>query len=109
MVFIIPGVLLPELLISLLMLSIGADSFASICQSALVVDSPTKDCAPPLAAGAAQLIGLGFLRRSNFVPALRNLLNVVNHFNRQAPGWEREDNEAVGWPGVIGKFSIQEA
>ena len=85
------------------MLSIGADSFASICQSALVLDSPGKDSAPPpVGSGAAQLIGLGFLRRSNFVPALRNLLGVLNHFNRQAPGWEREDNEAVGWPGVIG-------
>ncbi|CAG7818352.1 unnamed protein product [Allacma fusca] len=93
------GVLLPELLISLLMLSIGADAFASICQST-ASDSPLKDCIPPLSSWAAQ-IGLAFLRRANFIPTLKRFLITLNSFNRLAPGWEREDNEALGWPGII--------
>jgi hypothetical protein len=51
----------------------------------------------------APFSGQAFLRRATFFLPLSEILESLNHFNKLAPAWEREDNESLGWPGIIGK------
>lgn len=134
------GILLPELLVSVLILSVGVDGFSSICQqtankleAAAAASSsapsskdpppanpssstapppqppqPSSSAAPPSSTNkssvpskSSKCLGLGFLRRSNFVKPLISLLETLNQFNRLAPACDMEDTEALSWPGII--------
>ncbi|TKS74835.1 E3 ubiquitin-protein ligase HERC2 [Collichthys lucidus] len=65
------GVLLPELVVSIvLLLSIDAD----------------------------------LMQETGSIPLLAGLLEHLDHFNHLAPGHERDDNEDLAWPGIMGSF-----
>jgi len=97
------GVLFPELLVSLLILSIGVDGFSSICQTSKL---ETPKFPSDLKSNKNLCLGLGFLRRANFVKPLITLLETLNSFNRLAPSCDIEDTEALSWPGIIGTSLI---
>ena len=101
----VTGILVPELVLSLLLLIVGSDTFAQMSQS-VGTDTTSKELPNPPAAVPSRgtVLGLGFLRRVTFIPALTLLLDALNTFNKLAPGCERDDNEALGWPGIIGMY-----
>ncbi|XP_061894415.1 E3 ubiquitin-protein ligase HERC2-like [Entelurus aequoreus] len=65
------GVLLPELVVSIVLL--------------LTIDA-------------------GLMQESGSVPLLAGLLEHLDRFNHLAPGHERDDNEDLAWPGIMGSF-----
>ncbi|XP_061744248.1 E3 ubiquitin-protein ligase HERC2 isoform X2 [Nerophis ophidion] len=65
------GVLLPELVVSIVLL--------------LTIDA-------------------GLMQETGSVPLLAGLLEHLDRFNHLAPGHERDDNEDLAWPGIMGSF-----
>uniref|UniRef100_A0A3Q3VWY8 E3 ubiquitin-protein ligase HERC2 n=1 Tax=Mola mola TaxID=94237 RepID=A0A3Q3VWY8_MOLML len=65
------GVLLPELVVSIILL--------------LTIDA-------------------GLMQETGSIPLLAGLLEHVDRFNHLAPGHERDDNEDLAWPGIMGSF-----
>lgn len=70
LVFFFPGVLLPELVVSIILL--------------LTIDA-------------------GLMQETGSIPLLAGLLEHLDRFNHLAPGQERDDNEDLAWPGIMGK------
>lgn len=68
-----PGVLLPELIVSIVLLL-------------------THDAA--------------LMQETGSIPLLAALLEHLDRFNHLAPGAEREDNEDLAWPGLLGTCSF---
>lgn len=68
--FLYPGVLLPELVVSITLL--------------LTMDA-------------------GLMQETGSIPLLAGLLEHLDRFNHLAPGQERDDNEDLAWPGIMGK------
>lgn len=64
-----PGVLLPELVVSIVLL--------------LTLDS-------------------GLMQDTGSIPLLAGLLEHLDRFNHLSPGHERDDNEDLAWPGLMG-------
>lgn len=64
------GVLLPELVVSIVLL--------------LTIDA-------------------GLMQETGSIPLLAGLLEHLDRFNHLAPGHERDDNEDLAWPGIMGK------
>jgi len=90
--------LLPELLISLVIISIGVDAFPVVCKSS---NGGSPITAMRISSQNAPFLGQTFLRRATFFKPLSEILETLNRFNKSAPAWEREDNECLGWPGII--------
>lgn len=67
--FSLVGVLLPELVLSIILL--------------LTIDA-------------------GLMQETGSIPLLAGLLEHLDHFNHLAPGKERDDNEDLAWPGIMG-------
>ncbi|CAG01384.1 unnamed protein product, partial [Tetraodon nigroviridis] len=65
------GVLLPELVVSIILL--------------LTIDA-------------------GLMQETGSIPLLAGLLEHLDRFNHLAPGHERDDNEDLAWPGIMGSF-----
>ncbi|KAG7243777.1 hypothetical protein INR49_008900, partial [Caranx melampygus] len=65
------GVLLPELVVSILLL--------------LTIDA-------------------SLMQETGSIPLLAGLLEHLDRFNHLAPGHERDDNEDLAWPGIMGSF-----
>ncbi|XP_067368465.1 E3 ubiquitin-protein ligase HERC2 isoform X5 [Channa argus] len=65
------GVLLPELVVSIVLL--------------LTIDA-------------------GLIQETGSIPLLAGLLEHLDRFNYLAPGHERDDNEDLAWPGIMGSF-----
>ncbi|XP_031694188.1 E3 ubiquitin-protein ligase HERC2-like, partial [Anarrhichthys ocellatus] len=65
------GVLLPELVVSIVLL--------------LTIDA-------------------GLMQETGSIPLLAGLLEHLDRFNHLAPGHERDDNEDLAWPGIMGCF-----
>lgn len=63
------GVLLPELVVSIILL--------------LTIDA-------------------GLMQETGSIPLLAGLLEHLDRFNHLAPGNERDDNEDLAWPGIMG-------
>lgn len=63
------GVLLPELVVSIVLL--------------LTIDA-------------------GLMQETGSIPLLAGLLEHLDRFNHLAPGQERDDNEDLAWPGIMG-------
>lgn len=70
LVFFFAGVLLPELVVSIILL--------------LTIDA-------------------GLMQETGSIPLLAGLLEHLDRFNHLAPGQERDDNEDLAWPGIMGK------
>lgn len=51
-------------------------------------------------------IDAGLMQETGSIPLLAGLLEHLDHFNRLAPGQERDDNEDLAWPGIMGKLSV---
>lgn len=70
LIFVLPtGVLLPELVVSIILL--------------LTIDA-------------------GLMQETGSIPLLAGLLEHLDRFNHLAPGHERDDNEDLAWPGIMG-------
>lgn len=72
-VFSLLGVLLPELVVSILLL--------------LTIDA-------------------SLMQETGSIPLLAGLLEHLDRFNHLAPGHERDDNEDLAWPGIMGTTLI---
>lgn len=67
------GVLLPELVVSIILL--------------LTIDA-------------------GLMQETGSIPLLAGLLEHLDRFNHLAPGHERDDNEDLAWPGIMGTILL---
>lgn len=48
-------------------------------------------------------IDAGLMQETGSIPLLAGLLEHLDRFNHLAPGHERDDNEDLAWPGIMGK------
>lgn len=48
-------------------------------------------------------IDAGLMQETGSIPLLAGLLEHLDRFNHLAPGQERDDNEDLAWPGIMGK------
>ncbi|KAK6487232.1 E3 ubiquitin-protein ligase HERC2 isoform X2 [Huso huso] len=46
----------------------------------------------------------GLMQETGAIPLLAGLLEPLDRFNHLAPGRERDDNEDLAWPGIMGSF-----
>lgn len=46
----------------------------------------------------------GLIQEAGAIPLLAGLLEHLDRFNHLAPGKERDDNEDLAWPGIMGIF-----
>ncbi|MEE6507642.1 hypothetical protein FKM82_027611 [Ascaphus truei] len=46
----------------------------------------------------------GLMQEAGAIPLLASLLEHLDRFNHLAPGRERDDNEDLAWPGIMGSF-----
>lgn len=44
----------------------------------------------------------GLMQEAGAIPLLAGLLEHLDRFNQLAPGKERDDNEDLAWPGIMG-------
>lgn len=51
-------------------------------------------------------IDAGLMQETGSIPLLAGLLEHLDRFNHLAPGHERDDNEDLAWPGIMGKSYI---
>ncbi|XP_017159836.1 E3 ubiquitin-protein ligase HERC2 isoform X1 [Poecilia reticulata] len=49
-------------------------------------------------------IDAGLMQETGAIPLLAGLLEHLDRFNHLAPGHERDDNEDLAWPGIMGSF-----
>ncbi|XP_062306104.1 E3 ubiquitin-protein ligase HERC2 [Osmerus eperlanus] len=49
-------------------------------------------------------IDAGLMQETGSIPLLAGLLEHLDRFNHLAPGHERDDNEDLAWPGIMGSF-----
>uniref|UniRef100_A0A3B3QN49 E3 ubiquitin-protein ligase HERC2 n=1 Tax=Paramormyrops kingsleyae TaxID=1676925 RepID=A0A3B3QN49_9TELE len=49
-------------------------------------------------------IDAGLMQETGSIPLLASLLEHLDRFNHLAPGHERDDNEDLAWPGIMGTF-----
>lgn len=47
-------------------------------------------------------IDAGLMQETGSIPLLAGLLEHLDRFNHLAPGHERDDNEDLAWPGIMG-------
>lgn len=73
LIFPVTGVLLPELVVSIILL--------------LTIDA-------------------GLMQETGSIPLLAGLLEHLDRFNHLAPGHERDDNEDLAWPGIMGMPTV---
>lgn len=45
----------------------------------------------------------GLMQDTGSIPLLAALLEHLDRFNHLAPGHDRDDNEDLAWPGLMGK------
>lgn len=94
--YIYVGVLLIELMWSLLILGIGAERFPVVYltnEGALI--NANQEIIKE------RHIGVNFLQRAQIFSTMAELLVSLNAFNKLAPSWEKEDTESLAWPGII--------
>ena len=46
----------------------------------------------------------GLMQEAGAIPLLAGLLEHLDRFNHLAPGKERDDNEDLAWPGIMGMY-----
>jgi len=44
------------------------------------------------------------MQEAGAIPLLAGLLEHLDRFNHLAPGKERDDNEDLAWPGIMGMY-----
>lgn len=53
-----------------------------------------------------QLHSPAVVQMSGAVPILEQVLDILDKYNKLAPGLHREDREDLSWPGVWSKFYV---
>lgn len=48
----------------------------------------------------------GLIQEAGAIPLLAGLLEHLDRFNHLAPGKDRDDNEDLAWPGIMGMLFI---
>lgn len=48
----------------------------------------------------------GLMQEAGAIPLLAGLLEHLDRFNHLAPGKERDDNEDLAWPGIMGMYLV---
>ena len=51
-----------------------------------------------------QLRNPAVVQSSRVVPVMEQLLDIMDSFNKLAPGLDRDDKEDLAWPGVFSKY-----
>uniref|UniRef100_A0A8C6IVD5 HECT-type E3 ubiquitin transferase n=1 Tax=Melopsittacus undulatus TaxID=13146 RepID=A0A8C6IVD5_MELUD len=87
--------------------SIASTSHRHFAEVSRVVDGDlTGILLPELVVSVVLLLSknAGLMQEAGAIPLLAGLLEHLDRFNHLAPGKERDDNEDLAWPGIMGSF-----
>uniref|UniRef100_A0A8B9DR32 E3 ubiquitin-protein ligase HERC2 n=1 Tax=Anser cygnoides TaxID=8845 RepID=A0A8B9DR32_ANSCY len=87
--------------------SIASASHRHFAEVSHVVDGDlTGILLPELVVSIVLLLSknAGLMQEAGAIPLLAGLLEHLDRFNHLAPGKERDDNEDLAWPGIMGSF-----
>ncbi|KAM9264683.1 E3 ubiquitin-protein ligase HERC2 isoform 3-T3 [Cariama cristata] len=87
--------------------SIASTSHRHFAEVSRVVDGDlTGILLPELVVSIVLLLSknAGLMQEAGAIPLLAGLLEHLDRFNHLAPGKERDDNEDLAWPGIMGSF-----
>ncbi|KAM9567415.1 E3 ubiquitin-protein ligase HERC2 isoform 7-T8 [Guaruba guarouba] len=87
--------------------SIASTSYRHFAEVSRVVDGDlTGILLPELVVSVVLLLSknAGLMQEAGAIPLLAGLLEHLDRFNHLAPGKERDDNEDLAWPGIMGSF-----
>ncbi|NXY59279.1 HERC2 ligase, partial [Callaeas wilsoni] len=87
--------------------SIACTSHRHFAEVSRVVDGDlTGILLPELVVSIVLLLSknAGLMQEAGAIPLLAGLLEHLDRFNHLAPGKERDDNEDLAWPGIMGSF-----
>ncbi|XP_049689998.1 E3 ubiquitin-protein ligase HERC2 isoform X3 [Accipiter gentilis] len=87
--------------------SIASTSHRHFAEVSRVVDGDlTGVLLPELVVSIVLLLSknAGLMQEAGAIPLLAGLLEHLDRFNHLAPGKERDDNEDLAWPGIMGSF-----
>ncbi|KAM9593553.1 E3 ubiquitin-protein ligase HERC2 isoform 4-T5 [Morphnus guianensis] len=87
--------------------SIASTSHRHFAEVSRVVDGDlTGILFPELVVSIVLLLSknAGLMQEAGAIPLLAGLLEHLDRFNHLAPGKERDDNEDLAWPGIMGSF-----
>ncbi|KAI1241726.1 hypothetical protein IHE44_0005215 [Lamprotornis superbus] len=87
--------------------SIACTSHRHFAEVSCVVDGDlTGILLPELVVSIVLLLSknAGLMQEAGAIPLLAGLLEHLDRFNHLAPGKERDDNEDLAWPGIMGSF-----
>ncbi|XP_054256531.1 E3 ubiquitin-protein ligase HERC2 isoform X4 [Indicator indicator] len=87
--------------------SIASTSHRHFAEVSRVVDGDlTGILMPELVVSIVLLLSknAGLMQEAGAIPLLAGLLEHLDRFNHLAPGKERDDNEDLAWPGIMGSF-----
>ncbi|XP_028301238.1 E3 ubiquitin-protein ligase HERC2 isoform X2 [Gouania willdenowi] len=84
--------------------SMGRRHFAEV--SRVIEGDLTGVLLPELVLSIVLLLTIdaGMMQETGSIPLLAGLLEHLDRFNHLAPGHERDDNEDLAWPGIMGSF-----
>uniref|UniRef100_A0A8C0GP25 E3 ubiquitin-protein ligase HERC2 n=1 Tax=Chelonoidis abingdonii TaxID=106734 RepID=A0A8C0GP25_CHEAB len=88
-------------------ISIASTSHRHFAEVSRVVDGDlTGVLLPELVVSIVLLLNknAGLMQEAGAIPLLAVLLEHLDRFNHLAPGKERDDNEDLAWPGIMGSF-----
>lgn len=93
------------LLISALIVCVPFNEPRKVQDGCLVIFSFTGVLLPELVVSIILLLTIdaGLMQETGSIPLLAGLLEHLDRFNHLAPGHERDDNEDLAWPGIMGK------
>ncbi|NXQ86808.1 HERC2 ligase, partial [Nyctibius grandis] len=87
--------------------SIASTSHRHFAEVSYVVDGDlTGILLPELVVSVVLLLSknAGLMQEAGAIPLLAGLLEHLDRFDHLAPGKERDDNEDLAWPGIMGSF-----
>ncbi|XP_066478199.1 E3 ubiquitin-protein ligase HERC2 isoform X5 [Tiliqua scincoides] len=87
--------------------SVASTSHRHFAEVSRVVDGDlTGVLLPELVVSIVLLLGknAGLIQEAGAIPLLAGLLEHLDRFNHLAPGKDRDDNEDLAWPGIMGSF-----
>ncbi|XP_038616113.1 E3 ubiquitin-protein ligase HERC2 [Tachyglossus aculeatus] len=87
--------------------SIASTSHRHFAEVSRVVDGDlTGVLLPELVVSIVLLLSksAGLMQEAGAIPLLAGLLEHLDRFNHLAPGKDRDDNEDLAWPGIMGSF-----
>ncbi|KAI8508669.1 E3 ubiquitin-protein ligase herc2, partial [Branchiostoma belcheri] len=104
----VSGVLLPELVVCMVLLQTQAADVLQICCRSSNCNLAVSGVLLPELVVCMVLLqtqAADVLQESRAIQPLGGLLELLDRYNRLAPGLERDDGEDLAWPGVLGTIS----